>query len=292
MPTKVEKDALTGRETTGHEWDGIKELNNPLPKWWVYVFYVTIVFSLIYYVLYPSIPWINGYFPGILGDNQRLTLDDQMQAGFEAQADLRTAINQASLEEIVADPSLLTFAVAGGRASFADNCVPCHGLGGAGQAGGYPVLADDAWIWGGTLEDISHTLHVGIRWDEIPDTRWAEMPAYGALGILSRQEIVDVAHYVRSLSGADGIDAEAAARGAETFEWECSACHGLAGEGVRELGGPALSDAIWLYGGSQEAVVAQITNPQHGVMPAWLGRLDEDTIKMLTVYVHSLGGGE
>lgn len=292
MPTKVEKDALTGRETTGHEWDGIKELNNPLPKWWVYVFYATIAFSLVYFVLYPSIPWINGYFPGILGDNQRLTLERQMEEGFQAQAGLRTAINQASLEEIVADPQLLAFAVAGGRAAFADNCVPCHGLGGAGQAGGYPVLADDAWIWGGTLAAISETLHVGIRWEEEPLTRWAEMPAYGELGILTPAQISDVAHYVLTLSGAEGVDVEAAARGAETYEWECSACHGAAGEGIQDLGAPTLSDAIWLYGGSHEAIVAQITNPQHGVMPAWGGRLDDDTIKMLTVYVHALGGGQ
>ena len=290
MPTKIEKDSVTGTETTGHEWDGIKELNTPLPTWWLYVFYATIAISLVYFVLYPSFPGINGYFGGVLGLQQREILDQQMARAAERQAEFVTGIEEASVEEIVAEPALFNFALAGGRAAFADNCVPCHALGGAGQAGGYPVLADDDWLWGGSLEDILLTLHVGIR-HEPADTRYSEMPAYGALGIYDADQIRDTAQYVLSLSG-NATDPEAVARGAENYEFDCSACHGVSGEGGRDFGAPALNDAIWLYGGSEEEIVAQIANPRQGVMPAFGGRLDESTLKMLAVYVHSLGGGE
>lgn len=290
MPTKVEKDALTGRETTGHEWDGIKELNNPLPSWWLWVFYVSIALAVVWFVLYPSIPGVNGYFGGVLGLQQREILDRQMERAAERQREFFGGIEEASLEEIQSDPLLLSFSVNGGRAAFADNCAPCHAVGGAGQAGGYPVLADDDWLWGGSLDEIYETLVVGIR-HEPDDTRYSEMPAFGALGILERTDIADVSQYVLSLSGHAG-DAEAEARGAVIYEEQCLACHGPDGGGDRTLGAPALNDQIWLYGGEEEQVIAQIHNPRHGVMPAWGGRLDDSTIKMLTIYVHSLGGGE
>jgi cytochrome c oxidase cbb3-type subunit 3 len=289
MPTKVEKDAVTGRETTGHEWDGIKELNTPLPKWWLYVMYATIVWSVIYWVLYPSWPGISGYFGGLLGENQRTQLDQRMAAAQAGQAQFFERIAAASPAEISQDPELLNFALVGGGAAFADNCAPCHGLGGAGQ-GYYPSLADDAWIWGGTLDDIHTTIQYGIR-NGRDDARFNEMPRYGVDQMLDRQQINDVAEYVLSLSG--GAEDEAAVeRGATIFAEQCAACHGENGEGMAELGAPALNDQIWLYGGTKEAVVQQIHRPQHGVMPAWAGRLDPETIKALTVYVHSLGGGQ
>ncbi|MEQ8967940.1 MAG: cytochrome-c oxidase, cbb3-type subunit III [Azospirillaceae bacterium] len=289
MPTKVEKDSLTGTETTGHEWDGIRELNNPLPKWWLYVFYVTIAWSLVYWVLYPSIPGITGYFGGVLGADQRSALESKMDAARAAQADLYEAVAARSPAEIAADPNLATFAFAGGEAAYADNCAPCHGLGGAGQAN-YPVLADDAWIWGGTMEAIQTTLLHGIRADN-PDTRSSMMPAYGAMNILNREQIDAVASHVLSLSGK--VDpAEVPEEGRTVYEANCVACHGADGAGNSALGAPRLNDQVWLYGGTHEAVMAQITEPQHGMMPAWQGRLDDETIKMLTVYVHQLGGGE
>jgi cytochrome c oxidase cbb3-type subunit 3 len=285
MPTKVEKDAVTGTVTTGHEWDGIKELNTPLPKWWIYVFYVTIVFSLVYWVLYPSIPGFNG----LLDTNNRTALDEKLAAAEARQATYLDRIAARDVADIASDPELLAFALAGGRSAFADNCAPCHGLGGAGQRG-YPSLADDTWLWGGTLDDIETTILYGIRSGH-DEARYSEMPAFGADELLTEDQIGAVADYVLSLSGRAG-DATDVAAGAEIFADNCAACHGEDGQGDPTQGAPALNDQIWLYGGERADIMAQVRNPQHGVMPAWAGRLDPATIKMLTVYVHSLGGGQ
>lgn len=290
MPTKGEKDHLTGVETTGHEWDGIKELNNPLPKWWLYVFYVTILFSIVYWVLYPAWPTLNSYTKGVLGWSQRTALEEQMQRARAAQAVYLERIAQADLAEIKSDPELLNFAMAGGRVAFADNCAPCHGAGGQGGSG-YPILADDDWLWGGTLEDIHLTIRHGVRWTADDETRFSEMPRFGADGLMSPEEIADTAEYVLSLSG-QASDPAAAERGRELYEVNCAACHGADGEGMTDLGAPALNDAIWIYGGTKPAIMAQIHAPKHGQMPSWSGRLDENTIKQLTIYVHALGGGQ
>ncbi|MGI9492101.1 MAG: cytochrome-c oxidase, cbb3-type subunit III [Geminicoccaceae bacterium] len=289
MATKVEKDEISGQDTTGHEWDGIKERNTPLPKWWLYTFYVSIIYAVIWWVLYPSWPYVTGYFGGIIGSNQRIALDERLAKAKAAQAQYLDRISQASPEEIIADPELLSFAMAGGEAAFADNCAPCHGLGGAGQDI-YPTLADDNWIWGGSLDDIQTTINYGIRSDH-EETRVNEMPAYGRDEILEREDIKAVASYVLSLSG-ESADADVTEQGRVLFEEQCAACHGEQGEGIQELGAPNLSNQIWLYGGSEEEIIQQISLPQHGVMPPWIGRLDEETIKILTVYVHSLGGGQ
>ncbi len=285
MPTKAEKDAITGTETTGHEWDGIRELNTPLPKWWLYVFYVTIAWSLLYVILYPAIPWLGGHTAGILGYDQRLQLQGALEEARNERQVAMAGLEQASLEEIRGDPELLTFALAGGEASFADNCAACHGLGGAGQHG-YPTLADDVWLWGGTLEAIHTTLLYGVRHDH-PQSRFSLMPSFGVDGLLDGGEIEAVADHVLFLSGqGDGSEA-----GAALFAEQCAACHGEQGEGLELLGAPALSDAVWLYGGTRPQIIAQIHDPKHGVMPGWADRLDPSTIKMLAVYVHALGGG-
>ncbi len=288
MPTKVEKDAITGQDTTGHEWDGIKELNTPLPKWWLYVLYATIAWAVLWWILFPSWPWGGTYFPGLMGANQRVEHEVRMADARAGQAAHLDRIANADLATISQDPELLSFALAGGQAAFADNCAPCHGLGGAGQ-GNYPTLADDSWIWGGTLDDIHTTLLHGIRSDDA-DTRFNEMPAFGD-GILDRDQISAVAEYVLSLSGGSE-DAALAEQGAPIFAEQCSVCHGEEGGGLPELGGPRLNDQIWLYGGTKPEIMAQITRPRHGVMPAWGQRLDPETLKILTVYVHSLGGGQ
>ena len=290
MPTKIEKDSITGQETTGHEWDGIKELNSPLPRWWLYVLYATILYSVVYYVLYPSIPGITGHFEGVIGGTAREALVEKLAKAEERHAATRSQIAALDTEAITQDIELLTFSVAGGRSAFADNCAPCHGLGGAGRPGGFPSLADDAWIWGGTLEAIETTIRYGIRNDS-DEARFSEMPAYGADEILTNEEISDLAEYVLSLSGR-AEDQAAVDRAAEAYLENCAACHGEAGEGIPDLGAPRLNDQIWLFGGSREAILAQIHKPQQGVMPGWEGRLDENTIKMLTVYVHTLGGGQ
>lgn len=288
MPTKIEKDAVTGTMTTGHEWDGIKELNTPLPKWWVWVFYATILWSLVYFVLYPAIPYLTGATDGILGWSSREQIREQLAEARAAQAEYLQGIQEADLAAIADDAELFAFARRGGEAAFNENCAPCHGAGGAGNPGGFPVLADDVWLWGGSLEEIQTTLLHGIRWTEDPDTRLSEMPAFD---FLAREEVDQVAQYVLSLTGrAD--DAAAAEAGQQLFLDNCAACHGEQGEGMQAVGAPALDDAVWLYGGTAEDVVAQVSRPKHGVMPAWGGRLNEETIKMLAIYVHSLGGGQ
>ncbi|MCW5729624.1 MAG: cytochrome-c oxidase, cbb3-type subunit III [Alphaproteobacteria bacterium] len=289
MPTKIEKDEISGQQTTGHEWDGIKELDTPMPKWWVYTFYATIVFSAVYFVLFPSVPFVNSYFGGILGYNQREDVARRIEEAAAEQAPFMRRIAAATLEEIRGNPELLTYAQIGGRIAFNNNCAPCHQVGGAG-ARGYPNLADDDWLWGGRLEDIHQTIQYGIR-NSDDRSRQSAMPRYGADRILDQRQIGDVAEYVLSLSGR-AEDAERAARGAQVFAEQCVACHGERGEGNRELGAPNLTNAIWLYGGDRRSIVETIHNARNGAMPAWEGRLDAATIKMLSVYVHALGGGE
>ncbi len=285
-----EIDEFSGTETTGHEWDGIKELNTPMPRWWINTFYITVIWAIGYMILYPAWPLISDYTHGYLGYSSRAELSAEMVVARSEQQVFLDQINAASLEEITASPELQQFATAGGRSAFLVNCTPCHGLGAQG-APGYPNLNDDDWIWGGTLEDIYLTIKHGIRFTEDWDTRDSGMPAFGRDEILDRAEITDIAAHVRSIAGLEH-DASAAARGALGFADNCAACHGDNGEGLQELGAPALGDAIWFYGKSAEEIAAQITNPKHGVMPAWAERLDDTIIKQLAVYVHSLGGGE
>ncbi|MET4701865.1 cytochrome c oxidase cbb3-type subunit 3 [Constrictibacter sp. MBR-5] len=288
MPTRNQKDSGRTVETTGHEWDGIEEYNNPLPKWWLYVFYATIVWSIGYYFIYPAWPSLSGYTKGLAGFSQRVELENHLAEVRAGRAETFDRLASMDLAAIQADPDLRSFAMTGGRAAFADNCVPCHGQGGAGRVG-YPSLADDSWIWGGTLQDIHVTLLHGVRFDD-PNTRTSQMPVFGD-GILARAEVLDLAQHVLSLTDR-ATDPAAATRGAKLFADNCAACHGAAGAGDRSLGAPALNDGIWLYGSSLEAVAAQISRPRHGVMPAWTGRLDPATVKMLAIYVHGLGGGE
>ncbi len=287
---KNEIDEISGVETTGHEWDGIKELDNPMPRWWLWTFYASIVWAVIYMIFYPAIPLITGNTEGTLGWSARGDLAMALEAAEEAKGDRIAAISAASVDEILADEQLRTFAVNAGRAHFKVNCVQCHGSGAAGGAG-YPNLNDDDWIWGGSGEQLYLTLAHGIRYEQDEDTFVSDMPRFGADEILSRDEISDVTHYVMSLSNMEHDDAAAEA-GAVLYEEQCSACHGEQGEGVRDLGGPRLSDAIWLYGDTYDEIVAQITNPRMGVMPGWKDRLGDRAVKELAVYVHSLGGGE
>jgi len=289
MPTKIEKDVISGTDTTGHEWDGIKELNTPLPKWWVYVFYATIVFAIVYAVLYPAVPGLGGHTAGVLGWTKRAELDGQITAARARQADFVQRINAATFAVIRSDNDLLNFALTGGRAAFADNCAPCHAAAGAGRPG-FPNLADDKWLWGGKIEQIYATIQHGARNDD-SDAHVSTMPSFGADQVLKPAEINDVAEFVLSLT-AHSTDAAAVKRGAPIFAQQCASCHGETGKGNAEVGAPNLTDGIWLYGGKKADIVAQINRPRLGVMPAWGARLDPATLKMLAVYVHSLGGGQ
>lgn len=286
---KREIDPATGIETTGHEWDGIKELNKPLPKWWLWVLYATILWSIGYWLLMPAWPLLGDYTRGLLGYSQRAAVARSLETARAAQAALRQRIESSDLAAIKANPELLSFALAGGEAAFGDNCAPCHGRGAQG-AKGYPNLRDDSWLWGGTLEAIHRTLLHGIRADD-PATRSNQMPAFGRDGLLTSAQINDVAEFVLSLSGGAG-DAAAAERGRAVFADNCAVCHGADGKGNQELGAPDLTDQIWLYGGTKADIVETVTNARNGVMPAWANRLDPVTLKQLAVYVHSLGGGQ
>lgn len=280
-------DQPTGTETVGHEWDGIEELNTPLPRWWLYTFYATILFAAVYVVLYPAWPMIDKATGGTLGWSSRGDLAKDMSAAEAARAGILARIDETDLEALPNDPELMQAAIAGGAAAFKVNCVQCHGAGAAGyQEYGYPNLNDDDWIWGGTLTDIQYTLTHGIRWEAADETRVNFMPAFQ--GVLDAGTAKALAGHVLSLSGK-GRSTPAAA---QAFADNCAACHGAGGEGSPAMGAPALNDAIWLYGGSEGAVTKQILAPRHGVMPAWKDRLDPVTIKMLAAYVHSRGGGQ
>ena len=289
MSAHREKDDVSGVDTTGHEWDGIKELDNPLPRWWLWIFYASIVWSIGYWVVMPAWPLLTDYTRGVIGHSQRLNIIADMDALKGARAGLGEKLQAASLETIEADPELQQAALAWGRSAFGDNCATCHGSGGQG-AKGYPNLNDDIWLWGGTLDEIRHTLIVGVR-SAHPETRMSQMPAFGRDQILNREEISDLAQHVLAFSGR-ATDAEAAARATEAFANNCAACHGEAGKGNKEFGAPDLTDGEWLYGGDRETIVDTITNARAGVMPTWEGRLDPPTINALAVYVHALGGGK
>ncbi len=289
---KPEIDEVSGVETTGHSWDGIKELNNPLPRWWLWVFYACIAWAIVYMVLMPAIPGLPGAAgatKGLRGESDRINVTRDLAALDVSRAPFFARLTGADLAAIEADPELLRFALAAGESAFGDNCATCHGSGAQGFKG-YPNLNDDVWIWGGTLDDIKQTLMYGIR-TEHPDTRFSQMPAYGRDGLLTGAQISDVAHYVMALGGREE-DAAAAARGAETYARECVTCHTAAGTGDRLQGAPSLVDADWLYGSSHEELTTTIARGPYGVMPFWSERLDEPTIDALAVYVHALGGGE
>lgn len=288
MSDKREIDDVTGVETTGHSWDDIKELNKPLPKWWLMTFYATIVWAIGYMIVYPAWPTLNGYTKGIWGYSQRTVVSDELQGAKAAQATFRTALEKTPLAEVKNNPDLLRFAMVGGAAAFATNCAPCHGRGAQGFAG-YPNLNDDDWIWGGTLPEIEKTILYGIRSGH-KQSRISDMPKYGLDGILQSAEIDDAAEFVLSLTKR-ATDTAAVGRGAKIFADQCVSCHGAEGKGNPELGAPNLTDGIWLYGSQKADVVQSIFTGRGGSMPAWQSRLDPVTLKSLGIYVHSLGGG-
>jgi cytochrome c oxidase cbb3-type subunit 3 len=289
VPTKIEKDSVTGHMTTGHDWDGLQELNRPLPKWWLYVLYASIAAAVVMCVLYPSVPGITGYWHGLLGYSQRDRVDQAVAEVAAQRAGAMDRIKALSFVDIRKDPQLVEVAETAGRITFANNCQPCHGAGGGGNPG-YPALAAGDWIWGGTLEAIQQTVTHGIRSTD-PDARQSQMPRWGLDNMLTPEQIQQVADYVMTLFGTPVQGADIAP-GRKLFVDNCAVCHGEVGQGDREKGGPRLASRIHLHGDDRAAVVAQITNPKMGVMPNWNARLDEATIKSVVLYVHSLGGGE
>lgn len=286
-----EIDAHTGMATTGHEWDGIKELNTPLPRWWLNTFYACIIWAIGYWLVYPAWPLLSGYTHGLSNWHSRVAVGEDLNELKTMRGGMNDKIATASLAEIEKSPELLSFARAQGSAAFSINCSTCHGAGGQGSKG-YPNLNADRWIWGGTLEAIETTIKHGVRWDADPEAHASTMPAFGRDSLLSKSDIANVADYVRTLSGTapeEGVDL---AEGKRVFIQNCAACHGQDGQGNVELGAPSLATQVWLYGSSKAAIMERVQNGGGGVMPAWAGRLDPTTIKTLAVYVHTLGGGK
>jgi len=300
-------------QTTGHAWDGdLQEFNNPLPRWWVWTFYATVVFSLIYWVIFPTWPYANTYTKGVgntitykneQGEevtthwNTRALLIEDMQTGEEAlkQKAYLERVNAASYDEILSDPDMMAFTESTAKVLYADNCAACHGPAAALPAsafGLYPNLADDAWLWGGKLEDIEETLKKG---------RNGYMPAFGST--LSEEQLDQVASYVLSLS-MEGVDAQKVAAGKEIFNGQaggCHYCHTKEATGLASQGAANLTDAVWTVANVPSAPTAEaklvaikkvIRDGINRVMPAWSGRLSDDEIKQLAIYVHQRGGGK
>ncbi len=272
--------------TTGHSWDGIQELNNPLPRWWLWTLYATIAWGVVYTLLYPAWPFVDRATGGVLGWSTRAEVAAEIAAVDAAQSDLRAGLEATDLTQLAQNEPLHRFAVQAGGSLFANNCAQCHGAGAAG-AKGYPNLLDDDWLWGGQIEEIAYTIRHGIRNEDDPDARFSQMPAFGE--ILSREEIATLVDHVQTLQ--DGVD-PLAGPGGQLFADNCAACHGEDARGDRGMGAPNLTDAIWLYGSDTEALTTTISKARFGVMPAWGPRLDEAEIRALAAYVHQLGGGE
>jgi cytochrome c oxidase cbb3-type subunit 3 len=283
-------DAVTGTVTTGHEWDGLRELNTPLPRWWLWIFYATIVWSIGYWVVYPSWPLISGYSSGVFNWHSRTAVVDEL-AGLRAiRGPMVDRLGAAALPDIRDDDRLREFALAQARPIFLENCAPCHGSGAAGGKG-YPNLNDDEWLWGGKVDDIAATIRHGIRSADAK-TRLGGMPAFGRDGMMKRDDIETVTDYVRSIAGLPTDSKADLAAGKKVFATMCASCHGAEGKGNRELGAPNLTDAIWLYGSDRQAIIDGLWNGRAAMMPAWAGRLDDSTIKALAIFVHTRGGGE
>lgn len=285
-----ELDKVTGRTTTGHEWDGIQELNTPLPRWWVWTFYATIVWAFAYWAVYPAWPLVKNYTTGFFNYSSRAEVAVELAKLEAVRGGKMAALATAPLEDIQKDPALLALVRAKGKVVFGDNCAPCHGTGAAGSKG-FPNLNDDDWLWGGSLEQIMKTIRFGARSGHA-EAHEGQMLAFGKEGVLKSDEIVTVANYVRSLSGLPTRAGFDKAAGEKLFTENCVACHGEDAKGNPELGAPNLTDKIWLYGSDEATIIETVTNGRAGVMPSWEGRLDEGTIKAMAVYVHSLGGGK
>ncbi len=287
-PRKAEKKQKQKVETTGHSWDGIEEYNNPLPRWWLWTFYATIIWGVGYMIAYPAWPLLERATPGILGFSTRSDVAEEIRRFDEMNAPLERKLVEASFEEVLADEELKSFATHAGSAVFQTWCIQCHGSGGQG-AKGYPNLLDDDWLWGGDLESIHTTIMHGVRSEADEETHTGDMPAWA--DVLEPEEIDSVVEYVLQISGQEA-DTGLAEAGKVVFEDNCTACHGDDGSGDRDLGAPNLTDAIWLYGGDREAVKESVLKGRKGVMPNWNARLSEADIKAVALYVHQLGGGE
>ncbi|WP_067337976.1 cytochrome-c oxidase, cbb3-type subunit III [Stappia indica] len=287
---EVERDPVSGRETTGHEWNGIKELDTPVPRGVLIFLIVTHVWAVIWWFLVPSWPLGATYTKGLLDVDQKTTVEARVIEGQRERASWTTRLESEPYDAILADESLMNVVRSSGRQLFGDNCAACHGRDGRGRAN-YPDLTDGDWLWGGEPALIEETLRVGINTVH-PETRIAQMPAFGRDQMLDREQVRGVAAYVYSLSHADYSTPDNLDRiqaGQEVFATTCAACHGENGEGIRDVGAPNLTDPYWVYGGDLDTIIASVHGGRQGHMPTWDERLTDAEIKTLALYVHDLG---
>ena len=283
-----ERDPLSGHKTTGHEWNGIKELNTPVPKPVWFFLIVTALFAVGYWILMPAWPTGTGYTRGLLGASDRTRVLEQRRESALSRADWLKHVETTPYVTLLTDPVALELIRHDGAQLFGDNCSVCHGADGRGVKG-FPSLADRDWLWGGEPETVAETIRVGVN-STHPDTRASEMIAFGAGGILDPTQVANVADYVMSLSVPSFGRAKpnAVRAGREVYDANCVPCHGADGKGNQSLGVPNLTDLAWINGSDWESVYTVVVHGRKGEMPSWEGRLPAAERKLLAAYVLDL----
>lgn len=285
-----ERDPISGHMTTGHEWNGIKELNTPVPRTiWIFLI-VTVIFSIGYWVFMPAWPVGKSYTRGLLDNDQKEIVASRVSAAADARSRWTGQITAMNYDQIRADPALMTYVREDGHRLFGDNCAACHGMDATGNPG-YPSLVDSEWLWGGSPDAIAHTIAVGINSPASPDTRIGQMMAFGKDGILDNDAILAVTDYVKTLSEPTWATGKAAsvAKGRAVFAENCVVCHGEQGRGNQAVGAPNLTDQSWVYGGDINAIYTTIDGGRQGEMPAWEHRLNPVDRKILTTFLLDKG---
>src|SRR5678815_3912686 len=285
-----ELDPVSGHVTTGHEWNGIKELDTPVPRGVLIFLIVTHLFAVIWWFVMPTWPLGTTYTKGLLGTDQRKIVEEKLVQADAARAPWVNAIEKSSFDEILANPQLMQVVMKTGPQLFGDNCAACHGRDGRG-GDNYPDLTDHDWIWGGGPERIAETMRVGVN-SLHAESRTAQMPSFGRDKMLDQTQVGNVTTYVYSLSNPLASTPQTIARievGRQVFLTNCAACHGKDAKGNQDLGAPNLSDRFWIYGGDFEKIITTIHGGRQGHMPTWDERLSPAEIKILALYVYSLG---
>ncbi|WDR06293.1 cytochrome-c oxidase, cbb3-type subunit III [Devosia rhodophyticola] len=284
-----ERDKVSGHMTTGHEWNGIKELNTPVPRV-VYIFLISAtIFSVTWTILMPSWPGINDYFRGLLGADQQAEVRQSVAEGVAERSSWTDAIVDEDFTTIRADPSLMQTVRETGKMLFAENCAACHGAEGLGNPG-FPNIIQAPTMWGDDPATIMETIRVGIN-SAHDETRYGQMLAFGRDQMLPLSDVDRVVTYVQTLSDpaiATADNAEDIGEGATIFADNCAACHGETGTGMQETGAPNLTDQYWIYGGDRSSIRHTVYYGRQGLMPTWEGRLTPAYIKLLALYVADL----
>ncbi|MEZ5937393.1 MAG: cytochrome-c oxidase, cbb3-type subunit III [Hyphomonadaceae bacterium] len=276
-----ERDPHSGYKTTGHEWNGIKELNTPVPRPVYFFLIVTFLFSVVYWVLMPAWPTGLSYTKGLLGLDQRASVARDLASANAARAPWVRALETTPVDQALQDHALMARVRDTAPVLFADNCAACHGQKGTGAVG-YPNLRDATWLWGGSPDAIEATLRAGVNSGH-PDARVSQMPAFGRDQMLPQEDIRAVVAYVRSLSATGTARPAPPARGAEVFAANCASCHGARGEGNQALGAPNLADQDWIYGA--DAIQESVWDGRQGQMPAWDERLSVAERRLILLYL-------